>query len=84
MLKRVFQCLSSDLRLSPEFAGTVINACCVLHNFRLSHGYHDDIVDEAERPFDTLNENGDGRFQQDLAEGRRIRNNLMVNFFRSR
>lgn len=79
----MFQCLASELRLSPEFSGTVINACCVLHNFRLSHGYHDDI-DEVEESLDTINEDVDGGFQQDLAEGRRIRTNLTLNFFRDR
>ena len=38
VLKSVFRSLQCGLNTSPQNAGTIINACAVLHNFRLAHG----------------------------------------------
>ncbi|XP_055843196.1 putative nuclease HARBI1 [Episyrphus balteatus] len=43
VLKSVFRCLKIGLFYSPAAAGRIINACCVLHNFRIKHGIYDDI-----------------------------------------
>lgn len=39
VLKKVFACLSGDRgpMVTPVFAGSIINACCTLHNFRRKH-----------------------------------------------
>lgn len=38
VIKGIFRCLKVGLNTTPQTAGKIINACTVLHNFRLEHG----------------------------------------------
>ena len=49
VLKSVFRSLQCRLNTSPQNAGPIINACAVLHNFRLAHGLlSEDYIDNME------------------------------------
>lgn len=81
VLKSVFRCLHGELQCSPRRAGKIINACCVLHNFRKMHGIADQIPiidneDSSDTPGEEiLIQNSRSR----VAQANTIRNNLAYN-----
>ncbi|KAJ3641982.1 hypothetical protein Zmor_028450 [Zophobas morio] len=84
-LKNRFRCLLKDrtLHYSPVTAGQIVNSCAVLHNICIGNNvplYEDEIVVE-EMDNQNYEENPrEENFQNDLAEGRRIRQVLIRNY----
>ncbi|KAI8120492.1 putative nuclease HARBI1 [Lucilia cuprina] len=78
VLKSVFRCLQGGLNTSPQNAGKIINACAVLHNFRLAHGLlSEDYLVNLEEHSDTSNEE---EYEEPLRAASRIRDRLKSRF----
>lgn len=85
-----FRCLLKHrvLHYTPQVASQIITSCAVLHNICIKKKIpiinDDDLqdIDYGNIPLPQNNEPlGAGRINHDLAEGRRIRNNLIRRFF---
>lgn len=82
VLKGVFRCLQVGLNTTPQTSGKIINACSVLHNFRLGHGIlpEDNMVNlDTENNFSTHEE----EYTEPLREASRIRDRLKSRFSNS-
>lgn len=79
LLKGRFRCLLGErgLRYNPHQVGTIVNACCILHNFCV----------HARIPFDLVNmqddqpDNNDGRNVPLFEDGRNIRGDIIRRYF---
>ncbi|XP_023305019.2 putative nuclease HARBI1 [Lucilia cuprina] len=85
VLKSVFRCLQVGLHTSPQAAGKIVNACCVLHNFRLAHGLHcDALFVNEEGAFNDTSFGNDELNYEPLPVASRVRDRLKERFSRNR
>ena len=79
VLKSVFRNLQCRLNTSPQNAGKIINACAVLHNFRLAHRLlSEDYIDNIEENNDVSSNEED--YEEPLRVATRIRDRLKFSF----
>ncbi|XP_050515302.1 putative nuclease HARBI1 [Diabrotica virgifera virgifera] len=85
VLKMRFRCLLKHrvLHYTPVKAAEIINACCVLHNILVSHNIEVELVEEDELVNDMEENVQENNLPLDdrLVAGRRIRNQLIRNYF---
>lgn len=84
VLKSVFRCLQIGLHTTPQNAGKIINACTVLHNFRVAHGLltEVEILPEDEEGSIGMDINDEMEFIEPLREASRLRDRLKDRFCR--
>ncbi|XP_017468618.1 PREDICTED: putative nuclease HARBI1 [Rhagoletis zephyria] len=83
VLKKVFACLSQDRGLmeDPSFAGSIITACCTLHNIRKRFNLPLPEVDPPADLSDNQSSGDNVELVHVLNEGRAVRNIITRNHF---
>lgn len=84
VLKTRFRCLLRErtLRYEPRFIGSIMNACCVLHNLCIEYGVElDEEVIVQQEVDNAVDDPGDPDENGLLAQGVETRNRIITNYF---